>query len=79
MSFWDEISPFSPIGATLALLFVLLVSGVKAIAEDVKRHSQDNVTNTTPAVVVDPRTGIQILCFFNLWYFIRSKENVQME
>eukprot|EP00210_Caulerpa_lentillifera_P001750 g1680.t1 len=57
LSFWDEISPFSPIGATLALLFVLFVSGVKAIAEDIKRHNQDNITNNTDAVVINPQTG----------------------
>lgn len=57
MSFWDEISPFSPIGATLALLFVLFVSGVKAIAEDIKRHNQDNITNNSEAEVIDPHTG----------------------
>eukprot|EP00210_Caulerpa_lentillifera_P006951 g6646.t1 len=57
LSFWSEISPFSPYGATLALLFVLFVSGVKAIAEDVRRHSQDNITNNSPTIVINPLTG----------------------
>eukprot|EP00210_Caulerpa_lentillifera_P001725 g1657.t1 len=47
LSFWTEISMFSPIGLTLALLFVLFVSGVKAYVEDWKRHYQDVVTNNT--------------------------------
>jgi len=38
----------------MALLFVLLVSGVKAIAEDLKRHNQDDITNNSPTVVIDP-------------------------
>jgi len=53
LSWWDEISPFSGVGATMALLFVLLVSGVKAIAEDVKRHNQDDITNNSPTTLIE--------------------------
>lgn len=46
----------------MALLFVLLVSGVKAIAEDLKRHNQDDVTNNSPTIVVE-EDGKQPLSF----------------
>ena len=52
MSWWDEISPFSGVGATAALLFVVLVSAVKAGLEDYKRHVEDNITNNTPTTIV---------------------------
>ena len=41
----------------MALLFVLLVSGVKAIAEDLKRHNQDGVTNNSLTRIVNPENG----------------------
>ena len=43
-------SPYSGIGATLALSFVLTVSGVKAIAEDFKRHQEDHNTNNSKSI-----------------------------
>ncbi|CAD7701700.1 unnamed protein product [Ostreobium quekettii] len=58
LSWVDEISPWSPLGATAALAFVLAVSAVKAGVEDYKRHAEDKVTNNTPtAVVTDLKTG----------------------
>lgn len=57
LSWWDVVSPFSGVGATMALGFVLLVSAVKAIAEDLKRHAEDAKTNNSIAVIVDPSTG----------------------
>ena len=44
----------------MALLFVLLVSGVKAIAEDLKRHNQDGVTNNSLTRVVQPDGKLSI-------------------
>lgn len=38
----------------MALLFVLLVSGVKAVAEDLKRHNQDDITNNSPTTIIEP-------------------------
>jgi magnesium-transporting ATPase (P-type) len=47
LSWWSVVSPYSGIGATAALLFVLLVAGVKAIWEDMKRHQEDQRMNTS--------------------------------
>eukprot|EP00803_Ostreobium_quekettii_P002905 evm.model.scf_903.4 EVM.evm.TU.scf_903.4 scf_903:32108-44084(+) len=57
LSWWEEVSPFSGVGATAALLFVLVVSAVKAGLEDYKRHVEDKVTNNTPTTVVNLKTG----------------------
>ncbi len=45
LSWWSVVSPYSGIGATMALTFVLVVAGVKAIWEDVKRHREDEILN----------------------------------
>ena len=45
-------SPFSPYGPTIALVFVLLVAAGKAIIEDMKRHKEDRITNNSTAHVV---------------------------
>lgn len=45
LSWWSVVSPYSGIGATMALTFVLLVAAVKAIWEDVKRHREDENMN----------------------------------
>ncbi|GFR47246.1 hypothetical protein Agub_g8931 [Astrephomene gubernaculifera] len=45
LSWWDVVSPFSGIGSTAALLFVVAVSGVKSAVEDVRRHLEDRATN----------------------------------
>ena len=47
-------SPFSPYGPTIALVFVLLVAAGKAIIEDKKRHREDRITNNSTAHVVQP-------------------------
>ncbi|GMH33051.1 hypothetical protein BSKO_00885 [Bryopsis sp. KO-2023] len=57
LSWWEVVSPFSGVGATMALSFVLVVSAVKAAAEDIKRHVEDGKTNNSIATVVDPHTG----------------------
>jgi len=70
------VSPFTPYGPTIALVFVLLVAAVKAAAEDRKRHAEDRRTNNSTAHVVQadgaprtscpcgPRTdGAQLLTF----------------
>ena len=45
LSWWSVVSPYSGIGATMALVFVLLVAGIKAVWEDVKRHKEDEILN----------------------------------
>jgi phospholipid-transporting ATPase len=45
LAWWPAVSPFDPWGATLALAFVLLVSAIKALVEDAKRHRDDWATN----------------------------------
>lgn len=47
LSWWSVVSPYSGVGSTAALLFVLAVAGVKAIWEDVKRHQEDQRMNTS--------------------------------
>lgn len=47
-------SPFGGWGSTLALLFVMVVAGIKAIWEDLKRHQEDRSTNASVAHSVMP-------------------------
>ena len=47
-------SPYGGWGSTLALVFVLLVAGIKAVWEDVKRHNEDRETNNSVARVLQP-------------------------
>lgn len=47
LSWWSVVSPYSGIGSTAALLFVLIVAGVKAVWEDMKRHQEDQRMNTS--------------------------------
>ena len=54
LCYWSAISPFSPYGATFALVFVLAVAAVKEICEDKKRHVEDRRTNATSARVLQP-------------------------
>lgn len=54
LAWWSTVSPFSPFGPTIALLFVLLVAAGKAIIEDKKRHREDRLTNNSIAHVVNP-------------------------
>ena len=54
LAWWSTVSPFSPFGPTIALLFVLLVAAVKAAIEDKKRHKEDRITNNSIAHVVNP-------------------------
>lgn len=54
LSWWEVISPLGGTGATAALLFVLGVSGIKAVAEDRKRHQEDRRTNVAVAHVMSP-------------------------
>lgn len=53
LSWWNTVSPFGGIGSTLALVFVLLVAGVKAVWEDIKRHQEDVKTNKSVAHLVN--------------------------
>lgn len=54
LSWWNVVSPFGGWGSTLALLFVLVVAGIKAIWEDLKRHQEDRSTNGSVAHRVMP-------------------------
>ncbi|KDD75059.1 hypothetical protein H632_c896p0, partial [Helicosporidium sp. ATCC 50920] len=45
LSWWSVVSPFGGVGATAALIFVLLVAAVKAVWEDTKRHQEDRRMN----------------------------------
>lgn len=49
LSWWSVVSPYSGVGATAALVFVLLVAAVKAIWEDSKRHQEDQRMNKSIA------------------------------
>jgi len=59
LSWWSVVSPTGGAGSTMALLFVLVVAGVKAIAEDMKRHREDHITNNTVAHVMRPDGSVQ--------------------
>lgn len=52
LAWWSTVSPYGGFGSTAALVFVLLVAGVKAVYEDVKRHHEDNETNKSTAHVL---------------------------
>ena len=54
LSWWSEVSPYSGWGSTLALLFVLVVAGIKALWEDRKRHQEDRETNNSVTHVMQP-------------------------
>jgi len=54
LSWWSVVSPYSGIGATAALLFVLIVAGVKAVWEDMKRHQEDQRMNTSITHKIEP-------------------------
>ena len=54
LSWWNVVSPFGGWGSTLALMFVLIVAGIKAIWEDLKRHQEDRSTNASVAHRVMP-------------------------
>ena len=41
LAYWREVSPYSPLGSTLALVFVVGVALIKELVEDVKRHRAD--------------------------------------
>lgn len=47
LAWWSTVSPYGGFGSTAALVFVLLVAGIKAVYEDFKRHAEDNETNKT--------------------------------
>ena len=53
LTWWQEVSPFSPVGSNVALIFVVVVSGVKAVLEDFKRHREDAKVNNTIARKVE--------------------------
>lgn len=55
--YWSTVSPFRPFGPTLALVFVLVVGALKAIAEDKRRHVEDNKLNNSVAHVLNPDGG----------------------
>ncbi len=57
LSWWEIISPFGGIGFTMALLFVLFVSGAKEAVEDLKRHQFDRITNQSVAHIVHLTSG----------------------
>jgi magnesium-transporting ATPase (P-type) len=54
LSWWSVVSPYSGVGSTAALLFVLAVAAVKAIWEDVKRHQEDQRMNTSVTHRLNP-------------------------
>jgi hypothetical protein len=56
------VSPFSPYGPTLALLFVLGAGAVKALVADAKRHKEDRETNNSKCTVMEP-TGAAFIPF----------------
>mmetsp|Transcript_7573 Transcript_7573/g.22355 ORF Transcript_7573/g.22355 Transcript_7573/m.22355 type:complete len:1298 (+) Transcript_7573:304-4197(+) len=54
---WGTVSPFKPFGPVLALVFVLVVGALKALAEDRRRHIEDNHLNNSITHVLHPDGG----------------------
>lgn len=52
LSWISIISPYTPFGPTLGLTFVLLVGAITAIWQDVKRHKEDSLMNSSTAHVM---------------------------
>lgn len=52
LSWISIISPYTPYGPTLGLTFVLLVGAITAIWQDVKRHKEDSLMNSSVAHVM---------------------------
>eukprot|EP00191_Tetraselmis_sp_GSL018_P012504 CAMPEP_0177598192 /NCGR_PEP_ID=MMETSP0419_2-20121207/12185_1 /TAXON_ID=582737 /ORGANISM="Tetraselmis sp., Strain GSL018" /LENGTH=1412 /DNA_ID=CAMNT_0019090555 /DNA_START=264 /DNA_END=4502 /DNA_ORIENTATION=- len=75
LSWWEVVSPMGGAGSTMALLFVLLVAGVKAVAEDVKRHREDKITNNTSVHVMRPDGS----CVKVRWRDVRVGNIVKVE
>ncbi|KAG2484993.1 hypothetical protein HYH03_016286, partial [Edaphochlamys debaryana] len=68
LSWWSVVSPFSGIGSTAALLFVVAVSGVKSGVEDsgvedVRRHLEDRATNAAPTRRLLPDGGTKAMAW----------------
>lgn len=61
-------SPYGGLGSTAALVFVLLVAGVKAVWEDVKRHQEDRETNKSITEVMQPDGGTPLLPSSTRWH-----------
>lgn len=54
LSWFPAISPFGGLGSTVALLFVVIVSGITALIEDFKRYNEDRATNRSIAHALQP-------------------------
>ena len=65
-------SPYGGFGSTAALVFVLLVAGVKAVYEDFKRHNEDKETNNSVTHVMQPDGGLSRISWLHgaliLWF-----------
>eukprot|EP00884_Botryococcus_braunii_P012316 jgi/Botrbrau1/21085/Bobra.0144s0083.1 len=59
VAWWRAVSPFSPYGPTIALVFVLGVAAIKAIVEDRKRHVEDRKINNSIAHVIQPDGSVE--------------------
>ena len=67
LSWWSVISPFGGIGFTLALVFMLGVSGLREAVEDYRRHQFDKATNNNTAHVVTADGDVEDVP----WYQVR--------
>ena len=75
LTYWTVISPFNPAGMTAALLFVLLVAGIKEVIEDIKRYKEDLTTNNdTCTVVLQDGSTVE-----KRWAALRVGELVRVE
>ena len=66
LAWWSTVSPYGGFGSTAALVFVLLVAGIKAVYEDFKRHNEDKETNNSVTHVMQPDGGCLFVC---VWVF----------
>jgi phospholipid-transporting ATPase len=55
----------------LPLLFVISISAIKDLFEDLGRHRSDSEENNRKVLVADPKTGVFTL---KIWKFLRVGE-----
>ena len=57
LSWWEEVSPYDPIGTTVAIIVIITISAVKDAVEDIKRHQEDKLLNETLMASVMQKDG----------------------
>mmetsp|Transcript_7725 Transcript_7725/g.28487 ORF Transcript_7725/g.28487 Transcript_7725/m.28487 type:complete len:1174 (-) Transcript_7725:136-3657(-) len=76
LSWWEEVSPYDPLGTTIAIIFIITISAVKDAVEDMKRHKEDMLLNETlMASVMQPDGSFEV----KQWQHVRVGDFVKVE